>query len=429
MTEQLSKKTGDETKDSGFVELFGKTLQKHGDKGLESVNTASVLKDKVVGIYFSAHWCGPCRSFTPDLIKAYKEHSSKKNFEVVFASSDSDKKSFESYYKDMPWLALDFDDRDLKNTLSKKYGVQGIPTLVILDSDGTVITSQGRMKVGKDPQFKDFPWRPIPVKECLKSVFTDNKNMDKEANFDNSEKKTIGLYFSAHWCGPCRSFTPDLAAFYKKMKEKNKPFEIIFCSSDSDEKSFKEYFKEMPWMALPYKYRTQKEALSERYGIRGIPSLVILDENFELITDNGRSIPKSDPEGKKFPWLPEAVNPLSSPAGIDESPSMVIFMENEKDQEKIEEVVKAVAEPYLVRPPKPTKFRFFTEKTSSPIGKRVRSLTGLEDEKKLTIILLDLEDKGGFYKFDGKDVTEKSLKKFLEDYMGKTLTRQQCKQN
>lgn len=29
-----------------------------------------------------------------------------------------------------------------------------------------------------------------------------------------ADKKIIGFYFSAHWCPPCRLFTPALAEFY-----------------------------------------------------------------------------------------------------------------------------------------------------------------------------------------------------------------------
>jgi len=31
------------------------------------------LSGKLVGLYFSAHWCGPCRQFTPILSKVYEE--------------------------------------------------------------------------------------------------------------------------------------------------------------------------------------------------------------------------------------------------------------------------------------------------------------------------------------------------------------------
>ena len=42
----------------------------------------------VIGIYFSASWCPPCRMFTPKLL-AYRE-ANKADFEVVFVSSDRD---------------------------------------------------------------------------------------------------------------------------------------------------------------------------------------------------------------------------------------------------------------------------------------------------------------------------------------------------
>lgn len=78
----------------------------------------------------------------------------------------------------------------------------------------------------------------------------------KAANI-GGEGKTVGLYFSAHWCPPCRGFTPKLAEFYKKHHE-DKNFEIVFVSSDKNEAEFKEYFNEMPWLALPFSERSRK---------------------------------------------------------------------------------------------------------------------------------------------------------------------------
>ena len=76
---------------AAFEEMFGPKLT--GKDG--EVDTSVVLKDKVVGIYFSAHWCGPCRGFTPVLAEAYLTMTTGgKNFEIVFASSDKDDASF-----------------------------------------------------------------------------------------------------------------------------------------------------------------------------------------------------------------------------------------------------------------------------------------------------------------------------------------------
>jgi len=72
--------------------------------------------------------------------------------------------------------------------------------------------------------------------------------------------KVLGIYFSAHWCPPCRAFTPELAKWYNKIKAgpNADKFNIVFLSSDREEKSFKEYFSEMPWHAVSYEHRELK---------------------------------------------------------------------------------------------------------------------------------------------------------------------------
>ena len=91
--------------------LFGENVQ---NKNGEIQDLNKVCAGKVVGIYFSAHWCPPCRGFTPELVKFYNANHEGKNFEIIFVSSDRDEKSFKEYYNDMPWLALAFSERNKK---------------------------------------------------------------------------------------------------------------------------------------------------------------------------------------------------------------------------------------------------------------------------------------------------------------------------
>jgi len=103
------------------------------------------------------------------------------------------------------------------------------------------------------------------------------------------EGKVVGLYFSAHWCGPCRQFTPVLSGIYQELQKEKKPFEIVFISSDKEEKSFKEYFASMPWKALPFGSELAN-SLAQSFQIKGIPSLILLDPEGNTLSTQGREL-------------------------------------------------------------------------------------------------------------------------------------------
>ncbi|KDO26768.1 hypothetical protein SPRG_20570 [Saprolegnia parasitica CBS 223.65] len=87
----------------------------------------------------------------------------------------------------------------------------------------------------------------------------------------------VGLYFSAHWCGPCREFTPTLSTLYDDILDAHPDFDVVFVSSDKSEDDFCLYHDEMPFPALPWADRTRQAALREHFHIRFLPALVILN--------------------------------------------------------------------------------------------------------------------------------------------------------
>ena len=112
----------------------------------EKVATSS-LAGKVVGLYFSASWCGPCRAFTPGLVKLRDRKDDE--FEVVFVSSDRSAEDQTAYMKDydMEWPAIPFDS-EKRRALGQQFGISGIPSLVIVDDQGNLITKDGRSAMG-----------------------------------------------------------------------------------------------------------------------------------------------------------------------------------------------------------------------------------------------------------------------------------------
>ena len=103
---------------------------------------------------------------------------------------------------------------------------------------------------------------------------------------DFTQYPVWGIYFSAHWCGPCRRFTPFLSKFYQDIN-KIKPFEVVYVSNDNSQEEFDQYTSMMPWLSSPYTERHRMDVLISICQPRHIPTLCIFNKNGDLITKNG----------------------------------------------------------------------------------------------------------------------------------------------
>lgn len=109
----------------------------------------------------------------------------------------------------------------------------------------------------------------------------------EQVSLDSIEGKYIGLYFSAHWCPPCRLFTPKLVQFRDAHQDQ---FEIIFVSSDRTADAKQTYMQEtgMKWPAVPWRGESSS-ALKNHFGVSSIPTLIILNPEGKVVSLDGRS--------------------------------------------------------------------------------------------------------------------------------------------
>ena len=165
----------------------------------KSVKGASALANKkYIALYFSAHWCGPCRAFTPKLVK-FRDNCAKKNlpFEVVFVSNDKSKDEMKEYMtgEKMKWPAIPYAS-PLRDKMSAEFKVNGIPTLILLDGKGNVVSSNARWDValkGNDAykRWQSPDYKPLTFEDAKKaeSKKQESKKEDKKAT-TKKEKET-----------------------------------------------------------------------------------------------------------------------------------------------------------------------------------------------------------------------------------------------
>jgi len=131
------------------------------------------------------------------------------------------------------------------------------------------------------------------MSELLKNTNLEKKDGTRATGGEVLKGKIVALYFSAHWCPPCRQFTPVLKDFYDELE--NEDFEIVFVSFDRSKEDLKKYLEEAhgDWYHIPYG-DPQIQELATKYNVSGIPALVVIKANGDAINKNARG----DVQGK-----------------------------------------------------------------------------------------------------------------------------------
>ncbi|MDQ6472497.1 TlpA disulfide reductase family protein [Flavobacterium sp. LHD-80] len=129
---------------------FNYENQKGGKTSLED------LKGKYIYIDLWATWCGPCREQFPFLQKVEEQYKGK-NIEFVAISLDAtkDQSKWSKFVSEKQLGGIQLlADNEMKSKFIKDYGVYEIPTFILLDPNGNIVTA--RAPQPSDPKLIDL---------------------------------------------------------------------------------------------------------------------------------------------------------------------------------------------------------------------------------------------------------------------------------
>ena len=106
---------------------------------LKNQNDLKNLKNNYKLVVFGASWCPNCQTDYPSLVGKYKKLKEKHDLEVIYISIDTDKKVFEEYYKETPFITF-CDTKGWETQAAKDYHVFATPTYILLDKELKILS-------------------------------------------------------------------------------------------------------------------------------------------------------------------------------------------------------------------------------------------------------------------------------------------------
>ena len=113
----------------------------------------SELKGEVVMINFWASWCGPCRQEMP-LLEQIQEKYQPLGFTLLGVNVEPDSAEAEKFLKNVQVSFPILFDRE--NSVSSRFGVEAMPSSVLIDREGNVRHVHRGYKPGDEAVYADL---------------------------------------------------------------------------------------------------------------------------------------------------------------------------------------------------------------------------------------------------------------------------------